>query len=104
MDEIENNKPKEVEIKKITIEDVKNDDKLLQRILNHYNVYYKFKEKNREKYNEYARNYYYKSNNIQPKKKNTEEYKKEYQRQYRQKLKEKRELMKQQKSSDELTS
>jgi len=85
------------EIKKITIEDAKKDDKLLQKMVNHYNTYITYKEKNRDKYNQYSRDYYYKLNKKEPKKEKKTEDIKEYQRQYRQKLKEKRELLKQQK-------
>ena len=51
-------------IKNITIEDVKNDDKLLEKIIKYYNTYItsqnKYRLANKEKLNEYMKNYYYK--------------------------------------------
>ena len=82
------------EVKLITVEDVKKDDALLQKIINYYNKMPKYRQKNREKYNEQHRNYYYKINNKEPKTKNISDDKSEYQKQYRKKLKEKRELLK----------
>lgn len=80
-----------MDFKNLTIEDVKKDDILLQKILNQYNSYCKYKEKNREKMNQYSRDYYYKINNKEPKKeKNKTEDIKAYQKEYREKMKQKR--------------
>ena len=82
-------------IKNITIEDVKNDDKLLEKIIKYYNTYItsqnKYRLANKEKLNEYMKNYYYKTNNKEPKDEKKTKDMKEYQRLYRLKMKQKRE-------------
>jgi hypothetical protein len=81
-------------LKLINIEDVKNDDELLNKIINHYNLYckrqYKYKINNKEKINQYMKDYYYRVNNKEPKKEKKTLDKKAYQKEYREKMKQKR--------------
>lgn len=80
----------------LTAEQVKADDKMLDKIVRFYNsrrnLEIQYRNKNKEKLNEYARNYYHQLNKTDEvqKEKKTENLK-EYQKQYRTMLKEKRE-------------
>ena len=80
-------------------EEVLKDNDLFEQVLKFYNSRktheIEYRNKNKEKLNEYAKNYYHKVNKTDenPKEKKTANQK-EYQKQYRQKQKEKREIKK----------
>ena len=79
-----------MDYKIITIEDVKNDENLLKKVLNCYNSQNKYRHANKEKFNENSKNYYYKVNNKKPKTEKKTEDIKAYQKEYREKMKQKR--------------